>query len=308
MGATSFDRAIRKIAAQQYGAFSAEQALSFGGTHAMLKQRRRREDIRLVADGVYVLTGAPPCWRQKLWIAVLEAGGGAVVDGRSAPALWGVPGFRESSVEVLALHGQKNHRLTAGVLRETRYLPASHMRRVDGIPVTSIERTLFMLAARESLKCTERAVDNALTLGLTTPERLWGMWAELAARGRRGTTAMRAILAERVRGYVAPASELEARFRDHLRAEGLEQPRRQVDLGAEGWIGRMDCYFGRKLIVELDGRVGHVSELDRVRDRQRRNELTAAGFSVLVFTWTDLVSRPAWVAATLRAALDGVAA
>jgi len=308
MGATAFDRAIRKIAARQYGAFSAEQALSVGGTRAMLKQRRRREDVQLAADGVYVFTAAPPCWRQNLWIALLEARAQAVVDGRASVALWGLPGFRERSIEVLALHGRKNHRPTIGVLRETRYLPASHIRRVDGIPVTCIERALFMLAARENLKCTERAVDNALTLGLTSPERLWRMWAELAARGRRGTTAMRAILVERAPGYVAPASELEAEFRDLLRKEGMEQPRRQVDLGGEGWIGRMDCYFGKRLIVELDGRVGHVSELDRARDRQRRNELTAAGFQVLVFTWAEVMSRPDWVIRTLREALASAAA
>jgi very-short-patch-repair endonuclease len=308
MGATPFDRAIRVIAGRQYGAFSADQALSVDGTRAALRQRRRREEIFVRGDGVYVVSGAPDCWRQKLWIALLEVGNGAVVDGRAAYALWRVPGFAEGPIEVLALHGRKNHRLTVGVLHETRLLPSSHVRSVDGIPVTSPERTLFTAAARENYRCAERATDNMLTMGLTSPERLWRAWGDLAARGRPGTVPLRAILLERQPGYVAPATELEARFRDLLRDEGIEQPERQVDLGGDGWIGRVDCYFRRRLIVELDGRIGHVSELDQKRDKERDAELTAAGFVVIHFTWEQIVTRPAWVVRMLRGALASAAA
>jgi len=307
MAARPFDKAIRKIAGKQYGAFTACQAKKVGGSEHMLQHRLDRGDIERVADGIYVLPGAPQCWRQRLWIALLEAGEGCVIAGRAAPALFGLPGYVERPVDVLALHGRKNHRLTAGTLRETRTLPSHHVRRIDGIPVVCIERALFILAACETFKRAERATDNALTARLTTPERLWRMWGELAGRGRPGTRAMRAILIERMPGYVAPASELEARFRDLLREEGLRQPERQVDLGAEGWIGRVDCYFRPRIIVELDGRVGHVSELDRAKDRQRINELTAAGFVVLQFTWTDLVMRPQWVLSVLRGALTAAA-
>jgi len=307
MGARPFDKAIRKIAGKQYGVFSARQALDVGGSEHMLQHRLDRGYIERVADGVYVLPGSPRCWRQRLWIALLEAGDGCVIAGRSAPALYGVPGYSERPVDVLAVHGRKNHRLTAGKLRETRALPSHHVRRVDGIAVVSIERALFILAAMETYKRAERATDNALTARLTTPERLWRMWGELAGRGRPGTRAMRAILLDRMPGYVAPASELEARFRDLLRDEGMEQPERQVDLGAEGWIGRVDCYFRPRIIVELDGRVGHVSDLDRAKDRQRINELTAAGFVVLQFTWTDLVMRRQWVLSVLRGALAAAA-
>lgn len=308
MGARPFDRKIRKIAALQYGAFSACQALQAGGTRAMLQQRLRRGDVEIAADGVYVLPGAPQCWRQKLWIGLLEVGDGCGVSGRPGAAVWRLPGFREEGVEVLALHGRKNHRLTTGVLREMRGLPTHHLKTVDGVRVASIELTLFMLAGSETLKCVERAVDNALTAGLTSAERLWRAWGEIAARGRPGTKALRAILVDRLPGYVAPASELEARFRDLLRDEGIEQPERQVDLGADGWIGRVDCYFRPRIVVELDGRVGHVGELDRAKDRQRINELTAAGFCVLQFTWTDLVMRPQWVLSILRGTLAAAAA
>ena len=87
----------------------------------------------------------------------------------------------------------------------------------------------------------------------------------------------------------------------------MEEPRRQVDLGGEGWIGRVDCYLRHKVIVELDGRVGHISELDRARDGERDAELTAAGFRVIHFTWEQSICRPAWVIKILRGALAAAA-
>src|SRR5947209_17537385 len=170
MAARPFDKAIRKVAGKQHGAFSARQALNVGGSEHMLQHRLDRGDIERVADGVYVLPGAPRCGRQKLWIALLEAGDGCAIAGRAAPALYGVPGYPERPVDVLAVHGRKNHRLTAGKLRETRALPSHHLRHVDGIAVVSIERALFILAAMETCKRAERATDNALTARLTTPE------------------------------------------------------------------------------------------------------------------------------------------
>jgi hypothetical protein len=103
MDARRLDRAMRKIAASQYGALSAAQARKAGASRAALQQRLRRGDIEVVADGVYVLPGAKRCWRQRLWIALLEVGDGCVVAGRAAPALWGVASYLEQPVDVLAL-------------------------------------------------------------------------------------------------------------------------------------------------------------------------------------------------------------
>ncbi|MBV8980542.1 MAG: type IV toxin-antitoxin system AbiEi family antitoxin domain-containing protein, partial [Acidimicrobiia bacterium] len=66
MDARRLDRAIRKVAASQYGAFSAAQARSAGATKSAMHQRLRRGDIERVADGVYVLPGAMRCWRQRV--------------------------------------------------------------------------------------------------------------------------------------------------------------------------------------------------------------------------------------------------
>jgi hypothetical protein len=303
MGTTPMDRAIRRLAAKQYGVFSAAQALLHGATRRIIQSRLAHEEWELVARGVYRLVGALRSWRQDLMVALLAAGDLAVVSHLSAAALWRLPGFAERRVEVLAPHGKLNHRMAGVTVHESRRLPANHVASVDGLRVTTIERTLCDVAAGIRVLRLGRAVDNATTRGLTTVERLWAVWVELAAPGRRGVGAMRTVLLARGPGYVVGTTELEARFLDLIRRFGLALPTSQIDLGAEGWVGRVDFLFrASRLVVEVDGRIGHVGHLDRAKDRERDNELMTAGWRVLRFTWDDLVHRDAWVADTLQRA------
>src|SRR5438552_17375374 len=120
---------------------------------------------------------------------------------------------------------------------------------------------------------------------------------------------MRLILEDRGEGYVAPATALEAEFRDLVRDFGLPEPVRQHSAGdAAAWIGRLDvAYPGSKLLIELDSRRHHTSKLDRDADQARDNRLMAAGWRVLRLSWFDLTERPAESAALVRAALSAAA-
>jgi len=61
----------------------------------------------------------------------------------------------------------------------------------------------------------------------------------------------------------------------------------------------------RMLAVEADGREHH-DKLDALyRDRTRQNRVVLAGWTVLRFTWSDILNRPAWVVAQVRQALAG---
>jgi very-short-patch-repair endonuclease len=55
--------------------------------------------------------------------------------------------------------------------------------------------------------------------------------------------------------------------------------------------------------IEFDGWAHH-SDVERFRaDRQKGNALVRAGWRLLRFTWHDLVNRPRYVIAEIRAAL-----
>lgn len=59
-----------------------------------------------------------------------------------------------------------------------------------------------------------------------------------------------------------------------------------------------------KLAVEVDGWAFH-SGVDRFRaDRRKQNALTLAGWTVVRFTWTDLVERPDYVVAVIKRLTD----
>ena len=301
MGISAFDDAIRRIAFQHYGAFTAAQVRALGGTESMTRRRLRRGDWILVGDGVYLLSGALPSWRQDLQVALFVGGQGCGVCRKAALALWKQPGFAEQPVEVVGMHGRKNHRLPKGRFYESRQLPPHHITTIDGLAVTTIERTLFDACGCLAEQRADRAIENALARRLTTLERLWATWADLAAPNRPGTNVMRKLLMKRGPGYVARESELEIRFSELLDAHGIAQPDWQVDIGDDDFIGRVDCLFRRaRLVVELDGRVGHVGVLDEARDAERDRRLRALGYRVRRFRWEDVVLRPKWVISELR--------
>jgi very-short-patch-repair endonuclease len=57
----------------------------------------------------------------------------------------------------------------------------------------------------------------------------------------------------------------------------------------------------RRIAVEIDGMAYHV-DVDRFRrDRSRQNALVRLGWTVLRFTWADLIERPGYVITTIRA-------
>ena len=57
-------------------------------------------------------------------------------------------------------------------------------------------------------------------------------------------------------------------------------------------------------MVEVDGWAVH-SRADRFRrDRQKQNALVSLGWTVIRFTWFDLVDRPGYVLATVSANLS----
>src|SRR5581483_2683945 len=186
----------------------------------------------------------------------------------------------------------------------SRWLPPWHIVVKNGIRVTTVARTLFDLAAVVSRPRLERALDNAITMKLVTIDALNVMLEELAERGRTGVAAMRKLLEARQLGYIAPASELEARFIRFLERYGLPDAIRQLNVGGDEWIARVDfAYPEMKILIELDGLLHHTALLDADRDRRRRARLTAQGWKVITITWWDLTDYADETVKTLRIAL-----
>ena len=153
-------------------------------------------------------------------------------------------------------------------------LPPDQVTIVDGIPVTTVERTLLDLAAVLRPDALRHALEEAEIQA--RPD--WRVLGELvaAADGRRGVRALRAILDERSVGSRITKSHLERAFLAFLRRHGLPLP--QTNTHVEGY--EVDCVWrGARLIVELDSRL-HSNHGKFERDRARDRALTIAGWRV----------------------------
>ena len=296
---------IVEAAEKQHGVTTLTAAALAAGRDAAVAELRSHRWER-VGPGVYRLRGSPRTWEQAVTGLTLAAGPRAAASHRSAAALLGVPGFpRTGRPEVTAPRPRCHHR-SSGTVHRSRALPDTHLTRIDGIVTTRVARTLVDLAAVLHPRQTERAVDSCLGKRMVQLEVLRSTCAELAARGRPGIAVMRAVLADRPSAYVAPESELEARFLALVKAAGLPEPVRQLDVGGgEGWIGRVDvAYPARRLLIELDGRAHHSAKLDREADAGRDRRLRAAGWQrVERVDWADVTEAPDALLARLKRAL-----
>jgi GMP synthase (glutamine-hydrolysing) len=224
---------------------------------------------------------------------VLDAPGKAYLSHRSAAAWWGLPGFTiDRPVHVVIPWQGTTIRTRLSTVHFHRGLPEDHLRTLNGVPVVSPALTIFLLAGSEHPARTERALDNAWSMGLVTHTQMHDLLGRLAARGRNGIRVIRKLLAERPADYVAPQSGAEGRVRRLGLDVGVEL-RRQVDAGDDDWIGRVDFIIeGTNKVIEVLSRRYHGSFLDRLSDEQRFIRLNEAGFLVLTVWDTEVWENP----------------
>jgi very-short-patch-repair endonuclease len=183
-------------------------------------------------------------------------------------------------------------------------IPADERTSVDGIPVTAVSRTLFDLAAVLTGPRFENAMNEAEVLRLTDVLSL----ADLLERypRRRGSAALRALLRDREALRGIARSDLEERFVALLAEAGLPRPRLNAHVAVRGRFFEVDCLWpGRRVIVELDGRVVHGTDRAFEKDRERDRLLLVEGWRATRVTWRQLRDDAPAVLADLRKLLCG---
>ncbi|MQA75879.1 MAG: DUF559 domain-containing protein, partial [Solirubrobacterales bacterium] len=119
--------------------------------------------------------------------------------------------------------------------------------------------------------------------------------------GRRGVTALSALLPYDPSPAAEAASELELLLLDVVRANDLPPP--QVNVAVEGFI--VDALWPEaRLVVEVDGYEFHSDHAAFERDHAKIGELQRAGYWMLPLTYRRIVERPDWVAGAIRDLLE----
>lgn len=297
------DARIARLAERQHGVVSIEQLLATGLGHGAIKYRMRCGRLHRLYRGVYAV-GHRRLSREGRWLAaVLALGPGAALSHSSAAALRDLRRSDAAQIHVTVPSGAGRLKRRGIVVHRSRTLRADDVQTIDGIPVTTVARTLLDLAGRLADGPLERVVERAQTLRWFDARAVSTVIER--APTRPGATKLARVIARIADEPVLTRSQLEIRMRDLLDAHDLERP--AVNAFVDG--REVDFLWRRlRLIVETDGHETHGTRSAFERDRARDARLTMLGYRVVRFTYRQVVYEPDGVAATLRGLIAGVAA
>lgn len=272
------------------------QLLDAGVTAKTIGGRVRDGHLLRLHRGVYAV-GHARLRREGHWLAaVLATGPRAVLGHRDAAGLHGLRPANHARVEVTTTG---NPRRLPGIRPyRTGSLDAQDITTVQGIPVTTVARTIADLAYVVPHDHLTRAIKEAELRNAFDLAQVEAAMARTAGRRGPGHRALREALEER-RAFEATTtlSPLEDAFLRRLRKASLPLP--QTNVLVEGF--KVDAVWqASKVVVELDGWSSHHTRHAFEEDRERDAALTAAGYRVIRLTHRQLTRRPDRAIETLR--------
>lgn len=255
--------------------------------------------------GVYAVGHRRLTWHSRCWAAVLAAEANetddvvwpAVASHGSAAYLWGLTRYAPETIHVTAPIRRR-------AKREFRVHFSSILAQEDraereGIPVTSMPRTLLDLAVRSRPEQLERYLERAEERDLFDLHAVEALLAR--AGGHRGRGRLRRALAIYQPDPAFTRSRFERRFRDLVHAAGLPAP--SMNFNVAGY--ELDAYWPElRFVVELDLFETHGTRAAFERDHLRQEELKLIGIEMIRVTRPRLEREPEAVIRNLAALLD----
>ena len=270
-----------------------------GGTSRQITRLTREGLLTRVEPGIFVLTGTPIDYQLRIRVALLAAGPDALASHGSAAWLQGIVDRPPPRVHVTA---RAERRGAAGAVVHRSKVPTPKGPRFRAIACTPPGRTLVDLAATATPSELADAVDRALAKGLIRTKDLVAL-TKRGRGGRPGVAALRRCLDERGLTNVPTPSVLESKMA-RLMIRYRLPPARPEHIAGELGEYRIDyAYPPERVAVELHGYASHRTPEQLRADQARQRRLTLQGWTVVVFTWRDVVHNPAMVARDLRQAL-----
>lgn len=220
----------------------------------------------------------------------------AVASHFSAGWLWGLLRNRPGTIHVTVPTPRRSKR---AFVVHCADLPARDRQERNGVPVTSLARSLLDLAAVSSATGLERALERAEELQVFD---LVAMDEILGRAGHHpGATTLRRTLATYRDDPVFVRSKLERRFLGLVKKAGLPTP--AMNFNVAGY--ELDAYWEpERFVVELDVYETHGSHAAFERDRLRQEDLKLKGVEMIRVTGTRLDREPQGVIERVAAHLE----
>jgi len=287
---------LRRLAERQHGNVTTRQLLAAGLTRSTIDTRVRSGLFVRRHHGVYAV-GHVPSSRASRWHAgVLALGDDARLSHRAASSFWEI--LRGGVPTEITVPTRNGHARRDGIIVHRMALPREHVTARDGIPVTTLVRTVLDVATVISEGQFRGVFEEAQVQHHLSPEVLAA--EAICRRGHRGVRRIWAVLEEAV-DPEGIESVLELRFAKLCDRFALPQPVVNEPLGP--W--RPDFLWpGAGVVVETDGGRFHRTAAKRKRDAKKDAYLQAQGLRVIRLEWAEVTARPEATAALMRDALQ----
>ena len=187
------------------------------------------------------------------------------------------------------------------VTSRCRWLREEHLTRLQNTPILRPEPLLVQLSGllgEEEFQHAFWEADRKIGLKDRRLTSCVGL-----SRGLRGGVVFRESVDCRLPHIEEARSLLEVLVMDLCRRTPLPEP--AVNIRVEGRMVDF-CWREQRLVVESDGYEFHRGHGSFERDAERDNDLRAAGWTVLRFTYRMIKYRPDYVAATVCRAMTAV--
>jgi hypothetical protein len=273
--------------------------LSQGYNHDDLRRLQQRSELVRVRRGAYARDGKPDLppeerHRRLVLATAAQLRDGAIISHGSAAVLHGLPVWPAAIERVHVTRSRSGNGRKRNVVQvHGAPLHPLEVTMLDGLPVTSLARTVLDLARTLPMEQAVASGDHALARGLTTEELGSGL------RGMQRWPGVRA--ARRAVGFLDVRSESagESVSRVRLMQERLPAPELQGEIfGPDGrLVARVDFYWEEQQTVgEFDGKIKYGRLLkpgQRIEDvifdeKVREDAVRDLGLQVVRWLWSDL--------------------
>jgi very-short-patch-repair endonuclease len=292
------------LATRQHGVVSTPQLLALGHAERTIHEWAEAGRLHRLHQGVYAVGRRRLSWHSRCWAAVLGAEANevdevvwpAVASHGSAAYLWGIYRYAPERIDVTAPIRRRAKRKF--VVHFSSILAPEDRGERQGMPVTSVPRSLMDLAIRSSPEQLDRLLERTEELGLFDLPAFEDVLDR--AGGHRGRGRLRrALLYQPDPSFTR--SRFEKEFRRCVRRAGLATP--SMNFSAHGY--ELDAYWpDLRFAVELDLFETHGSRAAFERDRRRQEELKLLGVEMVRITRPRLKSEPEAVIRNLAAHLE----
>lgn len=294
---------LADVATHQHGVISMRQLRQQGYAKSTVTEWVASRHLHQLHRGVYAVGHRRLTWHSWCWAGVLAAepdegaAWRAVASHTSAAYLWGLLRYPPEAIHVTAPTRRRAKR--EFVVHFSSILAEEDRAHRDGIPVTTLPRTLLDLAIRARPERMDGYLERAEDRELLDVRAVEDVLAR--AGGHRGRGPLGRALALYRPDPTFTRSRFEARFRRLVLAAGLPAPSMNFYVAQY----ELDAYWPElRFAVELDLFETHGTRAAFERDRRRQEELKLLGIEMIRVTAPRLRREPRTVIGNLKTLLE----